>query len=332
LDRRRVFSGVQPTGVPHLGNYLGAFRQWVALQDDHEAFYCVVDLHAMTVPWEPETLRRGTLEVSASLLACGVDPERSVLFVQSHVGAHAELAWILTCIARLGELRRMVQFKERSRGGSETVGAGLLTYPVLQAADVLAYRADEVPVGEDQKQHVELMRDIAQRFNARFGETFVLPEHRIPEVGARIMDLQAPEKRMSTTASTEQGAVYILDEPDVVRKKFRSAVTDSGRDIVRAPEKPGISNLIEIMAVARGITPEAVEKEYERASGYADFKSDVGDAVADVLAPIRQRYEEIRPDPARLEEILAVGAGKARAISSGVVAEARERMGLGAPG
>jgi tryptophanyl-tRNA synthetase len=325
----RIFSGIQPTGRKHLGNHIGAIRQYVEGQDRGEAIYCIVDLHAITVAHEPADLRERLHDTAAVLLAAGLDPERCIFFRQSDVREHTELCWLLANVTAFGELSRMTQFKEKSAQQRDFVSAGLFFYPVLQAADVLAYRADEVPVGEDQKQHVELMRDIAQRFNSRFGETFVLPEHRIPEVGARIMDLQTPERRMSTTASTEQGAVYILDEADVVRKKFQSAVTDSGREIVRAAEKPGISNLIEIMAVARGITPEAVEKEYAQAAGYADFKSDVGDAVTEMMSPIRRRYQEIRPDADRLEEILAAGAAKARAISSEVVALARERMGLG---
>jgi tryptophanyl-tRNA synthetase len=327
----RIFSGIQPTGRKHLGNYIGAIRQYVEGQDRGEAIYCIVDLHAITVAFDPADLRERLHDTAAVLLAAGLDPERCIFFRQSDVREHTELCWLLANTTAFGELSRMTQFKEKSEQQRDFVSAGLFFYPVLQAADVLAYRTDEVPVGEDQKQHIELMRDIAQRFNARFGETFVLPEHRIPAVGARIMDLQAPERRMSTTASTEQGAVYILDDADTVRKKFRAAVTDSGRDIIRAPDKPGITNLIEIMSVARGSTPEAVEKEYAHASGYADFKADVGDAVAEVLAPTRQRYEEIRPDVGRLEEILAEGAGKARAISSEVVALARDRMGLGLP-
>jgi len=325
----RIFSGIQPTGRKHLGNYIGAIRQYVEGQDRGEAIYCIVDLHAITVAHDPPDLRERLYDTAAVLLAAGLDPERCIFFRQSDVREHTELCWLLANVTAFGELSRMTQFKEKSEQQRDFVSSGLFFYPVLQAADVLAYRADEVPVGEDQKQHVELMRDIAQRFNARFGETFVLPEHRIPEVGARIMDLQTPEKRMSTTASTEQGAVYILDEPDVVRKKFRSAVTDSGREIVRGAEKPGISNLIEIMAVARGTTPEAVEKEYAQASGYSDFKSDVGDAVAALLSPVRERYAEIRPDAETLEAVLAAGAEKARAISSEVVSEARARMGVG---
>jgi tryptophanyl-tRNA synthetase len=327
----RIFSGIQPTGRKHLGNYIGAVRQYVEGQDRGEAIYCIVDLHAITVAYDPKDLRNRLYDTAAILLAAGLDPERCILFRQSDVKEHTELCWLLANVTAFGELSRMTQFKEKSEEQRDFVSSGLFFYPVLQAADVLAYRTDEVPVGADQRQHIELMRDIAQRFNARFGETFVVPAHRIPEVGARIMDLQVPEKRMSTTASTEQGAVYILDQPDEVIRKFRSAVTDSGREIVRAPDKPGITNLIEIMAAVRGTTPEAIEKEYAQAEGYAAFKQDVGRAVAEHLAPLRERYAELRPDEAGLEQTLARGADKARAISSPIVALARERMGVGPP-
>jgi tryptophanyl-tRNA synthetase len=327
----RIFSGIQPTGRKHLGNYIGAIRQYVEGQDRGDAIYCIVDLHAITVPHDPADLRARLYDTAAILLAAGLDPERCILFRQSDVREHTELCWILANATSYGELSRMIQFKEKAEQHRRFVSSGLFFYPVLQAADVLAYRTDEVPVGEDQKQHIELMREIAQRFNARFGQTFVVPVHRIPDVGARIMDLQSPEKRMSTTASTEQGAVFILDDPDTIRTKFRSAVTDSGREIVRGPEKPGISNLIEILAVARGTTPEAVEKEYADAGGYAGFKGDVGDSVAEFLSPVRERYAELRPDEAELERVLRMGADKARAIAADVVALARDRAGLGPP-
>jgi tryptophanyl-tRNA synthetase len=327
----RIFSGIQPTGRKHLGNYIGAIRQYVEGQDRGDAIYCIVDLHAITVPHDPADLRARLYDTAAILLAAGLDPERCILFRQSDVREHTELCWILANATSYGELSRMTQFKEKAEQHRRFVSSGLFFYPVLQAADVLAYRTDEVPVGEDQKQHIELMREIAQRFNARFGQTFVVPVHRIPDVGARIMDLQSPEKRMSTTASTEQGAVFILDDPDTIRTKFRSAVTDSGREIVRGPEKPGISNLIEILAVARGTTPEAVEKEYADAGGYAGFKGDVGDSVAEFLSPVRERYAELRPDEAELERVLRMGADKARAIAADVVALARDRVGLGPP-
>jgi tryptophanyl-tRNA synthetase len=327
----RIFSGIQPTGRKHLGNYIGAIRQYVEGQDRGEAVYCIVDLHAITVEHDPADLRERLYDTAAILMASGLDPDRCILFRQSDVKEHTELCWLLANVTSYGELSRMTQFKEKSEQHRRFVSSGLFFYPVLQAADVLAYRTDEVPVGQDQRQHIELMREIAQRFNSRFGETFVVPEHRIPEVGARIMDLQAPEKRMSTTASTEQGAVFILDEPDQVIRKFKGAVTDSGTDIVRAPDKPGISNLIDILAVVRGVTPDAVEKEYADTGGYAGFKEDVGRAVAEHLAPVRERYAALRADQAELERILARGAEKARAIASETVALARERMGVGAP-
>jgi tryptophanyl-tRNA synthetase len=327
----RIFSGIQPTGRKHLGNYIGAIRQYVEGQDRGEAVYCIVDLHAITVAYDPSELRERVHDTAAILLAAGLDPDRCILFRQADVREHTELCWLLSNVTAYGELGRMHQFKEKAPQQRDLVSAGLFFYPVLQAADVLAYRTNEVPVGEDQKQHVELMREIAQRFNSRFGETFVVPEHRIPEVGARIMDLQSPDKKMSTTGATDLGTVYVLDEPDALRRKFKSAVTDSGREIVRGPDKAGIANLIEIMAAVGGVTPEAVEKEYAGAPGYAEFKQAAGDAVAEHLAPVRQRYQEIRPDTAALEETLAKGAEKARAISSQTVALARERMGLGPP-
>ena len=325
----RIFSGIQPTGRKHLGNYIGAIRQYVEGQDRGEAIYCIVDLHSVTVAYDPAKLRQYVYDTTAILLAAGLDPARCIMFRQSDVKEHTELCWLLANVTGYGELGRMHQFKEKSAEQREFVSAGLFFYPVLQAADVLAYQTNEVPIGEDQKQHIELMRDIAQRFNARFGETFVVPEHRIPQVGARIMDLQEPDKKMSTTGGTEQGTVYVLDEPDVILRKFKSAVTDSGREIARGPDKAGITNLIEILAAVRGITPEAVEKEFADAAGYAQFKQAVGDAVAAALAPVRQRYAELRPDQAGLERILAEGVGKARAISSETVAAARERMGIG---
>jgi tryptophanyl-tRNA synthetase len=327
----RIFSGIQPTGRKHLGNYIGAIRQYVEGQDRGEAVYCIVDLHAITVAYDPGDLRERLYDTAAILLASGLDPQRCILFRQSDVREHTELCWILASATAYGDLTRMHQFKEKSAEQRDFVSSGLFFYPVLQAADVLAYRTDEVPVGEDQKQHIELMRDIAQRFNSRYGETFVLPRHRIPEVGARIMDVQSPDQKMSTTGGSEQGTVFVLDEPGDVVRKFKGAVTDSGRDILRAPEKPGITNLIEILAVFQGTTPEAVEKQHADAGGYAAFKEEVGQTVAGALAPVRERYAEVRPDTPALERILDEGAEKARVISSVVVAEARERMGLGPP-
>jgi tryptophanyl-tRNA synthetase len=327
----RIFSGIQPTGRKHLGNYIGAIRQYVEGQDRGEAVYCIVDLHAITVAYEPAELRERVYDTAAILLAAGLDPDRCILFRQADVREHTELCWLLANATAYGDLTRMHQFKEKSAEQKEFVSAGLFSYPVLQAADVLGYRTDEVPVGEDQKQHIELMRGIAERFNARYGETFVVPEHRIPEVGARIMDLQSPDRKMSTTGATELGTVFVLDEPDQVLRKFKSAVTDSGTEVVRAPDKPGISNLIDILAVVRGVTPDAVEKEYADAGGYAGFKEDVGWTVAEYLAPVRERYAALRPDESGIERILAQGAEKARAIASETVALARRRMGVGPP-
>jgi tryptophanyl-tRNA synthetase len=327
----RIFSGIQPTGRKHLGNYIGAIRQYVEGQDRGDAIYCIVDLHALTVAYDPTELRERLYDTTAILLAAGLDPERCILFRQSDVKEHTELCWLLANVTAYGELGRMHQFKEKSAEQREFVSAGLFFYPVLQAADVLAYQTNEVPVGEDQKQHVELMRDIAVRFNSRFGETFAVPEHRIPEVGARIMDLQNPDRKMSTTGGAELGTVYVLEDPDSIRRKFMSAVTDSGREVVRGADKAGIGNLIEIMSAVRGMTPEAVEKEFAGASGYAEFKQAVGEAAVDCLTPVRERYEEIRPDRRALEGILAEGAGKARAIASETLAAARERMGIGPP-
>jgi tryptophanyl-tRNA synthetase len=324
-----IFSGIQPTGRKHLGNHIGAITQYVAGQDRADpAIYCIVDLHATTVEYEPADLRERVHDTAAILLAAGLDPARCILFRQGDVQEHAELCWLLCSVTALGELNRMHQFRDKSSAQRQLVSAGLLLYPVLQAADVLAYQADEVPVGEDQREHLELMRRIAERFNARFGELLVVPEARIPAVGARVGDLQEPERKMSTTGGTEQGTVFVLDEPDVIRRKLKRAVADSGREVVRREDKPGISNLIEIMAVARGVSPEAVEREFE-GSGYGDFKAAVAEAVIDWLTPVRERYHEIRGDEAALEATLADGAAKARAIAGATLADVREAMGVG---
>ena len=324
-----IFSGIQPTGAKHLGNYIGAITQYVAGQDRADtAIYCIVDLHAVTVPYEPSELRDRTYDTAAILIAAGLDPDRCILFRQADVMEHAELSWLLSSVTPLGELNRMHQFRDKSAAQREMVSAGLLFYPVLQSADVLAYRANEVPVGEDQREHLELMRRTAERFNSRFGETFVVPEHRIPEVGARVRDLQEPDRKMSTTGGSEQGTVYVLDEPDVIRRKFKRAVADSGREIVRREDKPGISNLIEIMAVARGVAPEEIEREFD-GFGYGDFKTAVADAVVEWLAPVRERYHELRGDEAELERILEKGADKARAIAGQTLLDVRKAMGVG---
>jgi tryptophanyl-tRNA synthetase len=324
----RIFSGIQPTGRKHLGNYIGAITQYVAGQDRGEAIYCVVDLHAITVPYEPAALRESVYDTAATLLAAGLDPGRCIFFRQSDVREHSELCWLLSSVTAFGDLNRMTQFKDKSGAQRDLVSAGLFFYPVLQAADVLAYRADEVPVGEDQRQHVELMRDVAERFNARFGDTLVVPEVRVPPVGARIMDLQHPDRKMSTTGGTEQGTVYVLDEPDAVVRKFRSSVTDSGREVLLAPDKPGISNLIEILAAVRGEGPEAIEAEFDGA-GYGAFKTAVAEAVVEYLAPVRERYQRVRDDEQALERILEEGAAKARAIAADTLADVRGAMGVG---
>jgi tryptophanyl-tRNA synthetase len=324
----RIFSGIQPTGRKHLGNYIGAIQQYVAGQDRGEAIYCVVDLHATSVPFEPAQLRRSVYDTAATLLAAGLDPERCVFFRQSDVHEHTELCWLLCSVTAWGELNRMHQFKEKSGAQRELVSASLFFYPVLQAADVLAYRAEDVPVGDDQRQHIELMRDIAERFNARYGETLVVPEHRIPEIGARIMDLQFPERKMSTTGGSEQGTVLVLDEPEAIAKKVRASVTDPGSEVIRAPEKLGISNLIEILAAVRRITPADVEREFE-GSQYGAFKRAVADAVVEYLTPVRVRYAELRADEEQLERVLAEGAQKARAIASATLTDVRAAMGVG---
>ena len=325
----RIFSGIQPTGRKHLGNYLGAIRQYVEGQDRGDpAIYCIVDLHATTVAYDPAELRDRTYDTAATLLAAGLDPQRCVFFRQADVPQHSELCWLLCSVTPLGELNRMHQFRDKSAAQRELVSAGLLFYPVLQAADVLAYRAHEVPVGEDQREHLELMRRTAERFNARFGELLVVPEHRIPAVGARIMDLQDPTRKMSTTSGTEAGTVYVLEEPGAMLKKFRRAVTDSGEGIRRTPEKPGIANLIDILAAVGDVTPEAVEAEHADAR-YGDFKTLVAEAVADHLAPLRERYADLRGDEAALEAVFARGAEQARAMVGPTLADVRGAMGVG---
>ena len=325
----RIFSGIQPTGRKHLGNYIGAIRQYVDGQDRGEAIYCVVDMHAISVSYDPRALREYTLDTAAMLLAAGLDPERCILFAQGDVREHTELCWLLSGVTAYGDLTRMTQFKDKAaKQGTDLVSAALFTYPVLQAADVLAYRADEVPVGDDQRQHLELMRDVAQRFNERFGDTLVVPEHRIPGVGARIMDLQNPQSKMSTTSEHENGRVHVLDEPKVITKKIKSAVTDSGSEVRRGPDKPGISNLIEILSVIQDRTPESVEQEFEGRQ-YGAFKGAVAEAVVEYLTPVRERYSELRSDEGELLRILRDGAGRARAIASETLSDVREKMGVG---
>jgi tryptophanyl-tRNA synthetase len=333
----RIFSGLQPTGRKHLGNYIGAIHQYVdgqqrAAAAGDVAIYCIVDLHAITVPYDPAELRERTFDTAAILLAAGLDPDQCILFRQGDVPEHTELCWLLSAVTAHGELNRMTQFKEKSAQQRELISAGLFLYPVLQAADVLAYRANEVPVGDDQRQHIELMRDVAQRFNARFGEdTLVVPEHRIPETGGRIMDLQDPTGKMSTTAGSEEGRIYVLEEPKSIEKKFKRAVTDSDDPpvIKAAPEKAGVTNLLEILAVAKGITIAEAEQSLADARGYGDLKAATAEAVIEFLAPVRERYEEIRSDEVKLEATLSEGADKARAIARETLADVRAVMGVG---
>ncbi|HET6812195.1 MAG TPA: tryptophan--tRNA ligase [Acidimicrobiales bacterium] len=324
-SRPRVLSGVQPSGDLHLGNYMGAFRNWVADQHDHDAFYCIVDLHALTLEHDPKVLAEKTLDVARWLLAAGLDPKTCTLFVQSHVPEHTELCWLLECTATFGELRRMTQFKDKS-GGQESVRVGLFTYPVLMAADILVYDADRVPVGDDQRQHLELARDLAQRFNSRYGETFVVPEAAIPRVAARIMDLQEPTNKMSKSTGTDAGLVYLADEPAVIERKIKRAVTDSGSDVVFDPvNRPGLANLIQLLAAATDREPAAVAAGYTQ---YGPLKADTAAAVVEMLRPAQERYRELEAEPGALTAILAEGAARAGQVASATLARAREAMGL----
>lgn len=327
----RIFSGIQPTGRKHLGNYIGAIRQYVEGQSRGDALYCIVDLHATTVPYEPAALRRSVYDTTAILLAAGLEPERCILFRQSDVAEHAELCWLLCSVTSHGELSRMTQFKDKSAQHKDAlISAGIFLYPVLMAADILLYKTTEVPVGDDQRQHVELARNIAERFNERFGETLVVPKHRIPEVGARIMDLQAPEKKMSTSSPTEAGTVLVLDEPKAILKKVKSAVTDSGTEIAISEDKPGIRNLCEIMAAIQGKKPEDVANDFA-GQQYGHLKIAVAEAVVAYLAPVREKYIELRADESKIEDALATGADKARAIARETMREVMDKMGVGAP-
>jgi tryptophanyl-tRNA synthetase len=330
-DRRpRVLSGIQPTADSfHLGNYLGAIRQWVALQDDHDAFYFIPDLHALTVEHDPTTLAARTRNAAAQLLALGLDPDRCTLFVQSHVPEHAQLEWVLGCITGFGEASRMTQFKDKSaRQGADRVTVGLFTYPILMAADVLLYQADRVPVGEDQRQHLELTRDLAQRFNTRFGRTFAVPEPYIPAGAAKIQDLQNPTAKMSKSASSPGGIVELLDDPAVSAKKIRSAVTDTGREIRYDPQaKPGVSNLLVIYSALSGRKIAEIEGEYA-GRGYGDLKRDLGDVVAEFVSPLRERVRAYLDDPAELDRILAQGAARARGIAGATLADVHHKVGF----
>jgi tryptophanyl-tRNA synthetase len=329
-DQPRIFSGIRATGDKTLGNYSGGYRQYVATQEQGEAFFCIVDLHSITTPIEPEELREYTLAGAAMLFATGLDPDRSTVFAQSHVVAHAEAAWLLSAATSFGELRRMTQFKEKSEG-QDFVSAGLFTYPVLMAGDILLYQADLVPIGDDQRQHLELTRDVAERFNQRYGETFRIPRAVYPEEGARIKNLQEPERLMSTTRGAPQGVVRLIDDPDTILKKFKTAVTDSEKEIRHAPDaKPGISNLLEIMSVASGDPIAQLEGRYD-GSGYGQFKEDVGQAVVELLAPIQDRYRALRADERELQRLLAMGAEKARRASEPTLEAMYDHMGFVKP-
>jgi tryptophanyl-tRNA synthetase len=326
----RIFSGIQPTGQKHFGNYSGGFRQYAKTQELGDALFCIVDLHSITVEYDPADLRERTLDLAALLFATGLDPERSTVFVQSHVTAHPEAAWLLGSVASFGELRRMTQFKDKSEQ-HDFVSAGLFTYPVLMAGDILLHQTDVVPVGDDQRQHIELTRNIAERFNARYGETFTVPRGVFPEEGARIKNLQEPERAMSTTIGSRQGVLRLVDEPDTVRKKVKTAVTDSGTDVRHDPtEKPGISNLIEIMSVATGDSFAEIESRYD-GTGYGQFKDDVAEAVVELLRPIQERHRELRADDAELRRLLARGAEKARESAAPTLRAMYERMGFVEP-
>jgi tryptophanyl-tRNA synthetase len=325
----RIFSGIQPTGRKHIGNYIGAIRGYLEGQEHGDpAIYCMVDLHATSVAYDPKALPAYVFDTTAIMIASGLDPERCILFRQSDVHEHSELCWLLSSVTPYGDLQRMHQFKDKSEREQELVRTSLFLYPVLQTADILLYKTDQVPVGDDQRQHVELAREIARRFNSTYDDVFVEPQHVIPDVGARIMDLQDPGAKMSTTYGSEAGLIYIDDEPDAIRRKVGRAQTDSGTEVVRAPEKPGISNLIEILAVTRQVAPEQVEREFE-GQGYGTFKGAVAEALVELLGPIGERYRELRPDEESLERTLAEGAERAREIAAPTMAEVRKVMGIG---
>lgn len=328
-QKKKIFSGIQPTGVFTMGNYMGAIRNWAALQDEYECYYCVVDLHAITIRHEPKVLRENTLKAYAQLIACGIDPEKSTLFVQSHVPAHAEMAWVLNCYTPYGELGRMTQFKDKSASHPDNVNAGLFTYPVLQAADILLYQADLVPIGADQKQHLELSRNIAQRFNGHYGQVFQVPEPHIPEndQGGKIMSLQTPEKKMSKSDANPKAYIQILDPPETIVKKFKSAVTDSEMEVVYREGKDGINNLISIYSLVTEKTVPEIESEFA-GKGYGDFKLAVGEAVADHFRPIQEEYKRLIADRAYLVQSYQQGAERAARLSGRTLEKAYKKIGL----
>lgn len=325
----KVFSGVQPTAeVPHLGNYIGAFRQWVTLQDEHDCLFCVVDLHGLTLPWDPKVLAMRSRQTAASLIAAGIDPKRSTLFLQSEVPEHTELSWILTCVSRMGELNRMTQFKDKSKNLiNDSIGTGLFLYPVLMAADVLTYRGELVPVGDDQRQHLELMRNIAERFNRDFGQTFPVPDPYIPAEGARIMALDDPSSKMTKSTDRPNNLIWMNDSPEVVKKKIGRAVTDSGAEVRCAEDKPALTNLLTIYSAVSGASIAELEAEYE-GKGYGQFKAGLTEALTSFLEPFRRRYLEILEDPEELDRILDSGAAAAREMAQETMAIVRERVGL----
>lgn len=325
--KKTIFSGIQPSGKITLGNYLGALRNWPTFQDTYNAIYSVVDEHAITVRQNPAELRRQTLELFAQLIACGLDPEKSTIFIQSHVSQHAELSWVLSCYTMFGELSRMTQFKDKSAAHADNINGGLFTYPVLMAADILLYQADLVPVGEDQRQHVELARNIAQRFNGVYGEVFAMPEAYIPPVGARVMSLSEPEKKMSKSSENENSYILVMDKPEDIMRKFKRAVTDSEGGVYRSPEKPGVSNLIEIYAAVTGESPEQVEKDFS-GQGYGAFKPAVGEAVVEALRPIREETERLLKDKAYLEGLYRQGAEKAAAMAARTLRKVHKKVGF----
>ena len=326
-EKKTIFSATQPSGRITLGNYLGALRNWVALQDDYNAIYCVADEHAITVRQDPAALRRQSLELYAQFIACGLDPEKSIIFIQSHVPQHAELAWVLNCYTMFGELSRMTQFKDKSASHADNVNAGLFTYPSLLAADILLYQADLVPVGEDQRQHVEITRNIAQRFNGIYGDVFTMPEAYIPKVAARVMSLSEPEKKMSKSSPNENSFVLVMDKPEAIMRKFKRAITDSEGGIYRSPEKPGVTNLIEIYSAVTGMTPEAVENEFN-GKGYGVFKPAVGEAVVEALRPIREETERLLGDKGYLETLYRQGAEKAAALANRTLRKVHKKVGF----